>query len=69
MLGFAITWFIGNRMGPVANGHYALITQTAMFLSVAAAGGIDLAMVRDFSAATAHGLRPARQSFIRTCLL
>lgn len=69
VLGFVITWFVGNQLGAAANGYYALITQTAMFLSIVAVGGIDIAILRDFSAATAYGVPPARRSFLRVCMI
>lgn len=56
LAGFWITFYIGHHLGPAANGQYALVTQTGMFLSVVAVGGMDLAIVRFFSAAVAHGV-------------
>ena len=44
--GFALTYLIARWFGPEANGIYALIVQSAMFLSVVAVGGLDLAVVR-----------------------
>lgn len=63
--GFGIALLIGRMFGPEANGHYALITQTGMFLSVVAVGGLDLAVTREFSAATARNIRIASRSFFR----
>jgi O-antigen/teichoic acid export membrane protein len=63
--GFAVTVLIGRLFGPEANGHYALITQTAMFLSVVAVGGIDLAVTRKFSAAVAQNVLIERRSLIK----
>lgn len=50
LAGFVISFLIGNVYGPVASGQYALITQTGIFLSIVAVGGMDLAVVRRFSA-------------------
>ena len=61
-LGFIVTVTIGRWYGPAANGQYALVTQTAMFLSVMAVGGLDLAVTREFSRGAASGLRVQRQS-------
>ncbi len=44
LAGFGITFYIGREMGPVANGQYALVTQTAMFLSIVAVGGVAIAI-------------------------
>lgn len=63
--GFIVTVLIGRMFGPEANGHYALITQTAMFLSVVAVGGIDLAVTRKFSAAVAKKIPLERRSLLK----
>lgn len=63
--GFLVTVMIGRMFGPEANGHYAVITQTAMFLSVVAVGGIDLAVTRKFSAAVAQGVLIERRSLMK----
>lgn len=63
--GFAVTVLIGRLFGPEANGHYALITQTAMFLSVVTVGGIDLAVTRKFSAAVAQNVLIERRSLMK----
>lgn len=68
LVGFAITWYIGHYLGPVANGQYALITQTGMFLSVVAVGGIDMAVVREFSATIAQKVALGRRTFARTTM-
>lgn len=62
LAGFLITFFLGHEMGPLANGQYALIAQTAMFLSIVAVGGMDLAVVRHFSATVAHQIPLSRRS-------
>lgn len=69
LAGFGVTFYIGREMGPVANGQYALVTQTAMFLSIIAVGGIDLAVVREYSAAVAKKTNINRNSFYRTFLI
>jgi len=56
LAGFVITYFIGHRLGPAANGQYALVTQTAMFLATAGLAGIDIAVVRHFPAALTRKL-------------
>ena len=48
LAGFAIAFLIGGWLGPEALGTYALVTQTAMFLSIVAVGGLDLSIVRFF---------------------
>jgi O-antigen/teichoic acid export membrane protein len=48
LAGFAVTVIIGRWYGPVANGQYALISQTAIFLATIAIGGLDLAVAREF---------------------
>lgn len=68
LVGFGITFFIARQFGPLANGQYALITQTAMFLSILAVGGIDMAVVREFSAAVARGIAVERATFIKISL-
>ena len=62
--GFALTYLIARWFGPEANGIYALIVQSAMFLSVVAVGGLDLAVVREFSRSVAKGVKPARASVV-----
>jgi O-antigen/teichoic acid export membrane protein len=66
LAGFGITFFLGHQMGPAANGQYALITQTAMFLSIMAVGGLDMALVKEFSVATARKLPIHIGSFLKT---
>lgn len=63
--GFLVTVLIGRLFGPEANGHYALITQTAMFMSVVAVGGIDLAVTRKFSAAVTQNVKIERRSLMK----
>jgi O-antigen/teichoic acid export membrane protein len=60
--GFALTFLIARWFGPEANGIYALVTQSAIFLSIVAVGGLDLAIVREFSRAVATGLPLSRQA-------
>lgn len=56
-LGYLIIIIIGRTWGPEANGVYALVTQTAMFLSMVAIGGLDLSAVRHLSAVEAQQAR------------
>ena len=62
LAGFAIAFLIGNQLGPSALGTYALVTQTAMFLSILAVGGLDLAVVKHYSVARARGIKPSSNS-------
>lgn len=64
LIGFCITYFIGHRFGAIANGQYALVTQTTMFLSIIAIGGLDIAIVKEFSAAMARNLSLNRKMVI-----
>ena len=66
--GFALTYLIARWFGPEANGIYALIVQSAMFLSVVAVGGMDLAVVREFSRSVALEVKPARSSVVGVLL-
>lgn len=63
--GFFVAFYIGHYFGPMANGQYALIAQTAMFLSIVAVGGMDLAVVRRFSAAAAYHVPLAPAALLR----
>ncbi|MEO6091801.1 MAG: hypothetical protein ABIT04_03960 [Novosphingobium sp.] len=65
LAGFLITYYIGHNFGPLANGQYALLTQTAMFLSILAVGGMDMAVVRHFSATLAFKVPLSRSSLRR----
>lgn len=62
---FVVTILIGRWFGPEANGQYAIVTQTAMFLSVVAVGGLDLAVTREFSKTLALKVKLSRQTFFR----
>ncbi|MFM6853651.1 MAG: lipopolysaccharide biosynthesis protein [Sphingopyxis sp.] len=64
LLGFGATFFIGHRWGAAGNGAYALVTQTAIFLSVLAIGGLDLSVVKHFSAHAAADGAIARRSLV-----
>jgi len=66
LAGFAVTVLIGRWFGPRANGQYAIVTQTAMFLSIVAVGGLDLAVVREFSRTQAAGKKLALSTFARS---
>ncbi|MDZ3833685.1 MAG: hypothetical protein U0S50_18000 [Sphingopyxis sp.] len=65
LAGFALSFVIGHRFGPEANGTYALITQSAMFLSVVAVGGLDLAVVRQFSSVIAKRQQLSASTLLR----
>lgn len=62
--GFAITLAVGRNWGPEANGVYAIVTQTAIFVAVLVAGGLDVAIVRYFAAAIGRGHRVALASIL-----
>jgi O-antigen/teichoic acid export membrane protein len=62
---FAVAYYIGHNFGPLANGQYALVAQTAIFCSTIAVGGMDLASVRYFSAAVAYKVPLAPASLFR----
>lgn len=69
LAGFVITYFIGHKQGPAANGQYALLTQTAMFLSTAGLAGIDIAVVRHFPAALTRKLPIAFATFAKVSII
>ncbi len=72
LAGFAISFLIGNLYGPVASGQYALITQTGIFLSIIAVGGMDLAVVRRFSATMVRKVPLSRAAVLKVlayCLI
>ena len=48
-LGFASVILIGRSWGPEGNGIYGLVSQTSLFLSTVAIGGLDIAAVRHLS--------------------
>ena len=52
-LGFVVTYFVGHHFGAAGSGYYALITQTGMLFSIVVLGGLDFAVVKEFSAAEA----------------
>lgn len=62
LAGFAVTVVIGRLFGPVANGQYALVSQTALFLATIAIGGLDLAVAREFPQARVLGKSVSRRS-------
>lgn len=64
--GFVVTFIIGRTYGPAANGQYAIVTQTAMFLSIIAVGGLDVAVAREFSRTEAEGRPLALSTFLRS---
>lgn len=63
--GFGVMFVIGRWYGPQANGQYAIVTQTAMFLSVVAVGGLDLAVTREMSRAVSENRKLARSTVWR----
>ena len=64
--GFVVTYLIGRTYGPAANGQYAIVTQTAMFLSIIAVGGLDVAVAREFSRTAAVGRPLSLSTFMRS---
>lgn len=65
ILSFSLIYYISHRFGPAGSGYYAIITQTGMFLSLVVLGGIDFAVVREYSAARSFGTSVARSSLGR----
>jgi O-antigen/teichoic acid export membrane protein len=53
LAGATLTWLISRQYGAEANGQFALVVQTGQFLSVIGLVGLDIAVVRHFSAARA----------------
>lgn len=66
--GFGIALVIGRNWGPEANGIYALVTQTAIFLSVLTVGGLDLSITRFFAAVLGRGNRISISGLMRTLM-
>lgn len=66
LAGFVVMLLIGRWYGPQANGQYAIVSQTAMFLSIVAVGGLDLAITREFSRAVAEQRKLALGTLLRT---
>ncbi len=62
---FVVTFLIGRWYGPEANGQYAIVTQTAMFLSVVAVGGLDMGVTREFSKSAAVNRPLSHQTIVR----
>lgn len=65
LAGFAVTFVIGNRMGAAANGQFALVSQTAMFLSVVGLVGLDVGVVRHFARAVALKIPVAATALLK----
>ncbi|MCJ2183123.1 MATE family efflux transporter [Novosphingobium sp. 1949] len=61
-----LAWFISHYYGARAVGQFALVTQTGQFLSVVGLLGLDIAVVRHFSATRAKNVRLARSSLMQT---
>ena len=63
--GFAVTFLISRNFGAAATGQFAIVIQTALFLSVVALLGLNVSVVRHFSKAVAEkkrlGLRSVAQ--------
>lgn len=47
--GFVVTFLIAGTMGAAANGQFALISQTAIFLAVVGLMGLEVGVVRHFA--------------------
>ncbi len=65
LLGFLISYYVGRTFGAEGSGHYALITQTGMLFSMLVLGGMDFAVVKEYSAAPASGRQAHRGSIWR----
>lgn len=63
--GFAVTFLIGARYGASANGQFALVSQTVMFLSIVGLAGLDVGVVRHFSKSMADKAPLAAAAVIR----
>lgn len=68
-LGFITVILIGRTWGPEGSGIYGLVSQTAMFVSIMAIGGLDLATVRALTGVHARGNRVAYRSIAAMFML
>ncbi|NJS14112.1 MAG: hypothetical protein HC788_05210 [Sphingopyxis sp.] len=46
VLGFAVSYYVGNQFGAVGSGQYALLTQSGMLLSLLILAGTDFSIVK-----------------------
>lgn len=69
LAGFAVTFMIGRSMGPAANGQFALVSQTAVFLAVIGLVGLEVGVVRHFAKAVAERAPLALISVAKVCAL
>jgi len=69
LIGFGLSYYVGQRFGAAGSGVYGLITQTAAFFATFALGGLDFAVTRELSAAVVTGKRVSRASLLRLFLL
>lgn len=60
--GFAVTLLIARNLGAAATGQFALLSQTAVMLSVIGLLGLDVSAVRHFAKARAHDVKIAVRS-------
>lgn len=67
--GFAVTYLIGSNLGAAATGQFALVSQTALFLSVVALLGLNVSIVRHFTKAVAEKVPLALGSALRVAAL
>lgn len=69
LAGFAVTYQIGSTMGAAANGQFALISQTAMFLAVVGLVGLDVGVVRHFTKTVAENMLLSAGTILKVCAL
>ncbi|TRD11661.1 hypothetical protein FGU71_07130 [Erythrobacter insulae] len=65
LAGFAVTYLIGHNLGAAATGQFALVSQTAMILSVIGLFGLDVSVVRHFSKTVADKTSVAFSAFAK----
>ena len=69
LAGFAVTYMIGNSLGVVATGQFALVTQTAMLLGVIGLVGLHVGVVRHFAKTIATGAPLAFRAVTKVSIL
>ena len=63
--GFAVTFLISRIWGPEANGQYAIINQTAVFVGILAIVGMDWGIVKHGAATLTSKQKVGAQTFAR----
>ncbi len=67
--GFVVTFLIASRMGAAANGQFALISQSAIFLAVIGLMGLEVGVVRHFAKTAATQAKLTLGSVLRVAAL